>query len=180
MPGQKRSYWREGEARRALAEIERRGEADAAYERRTGVPASRVGAWRVSFRRTPWPPSARCPRRPAQRVAATGAMGFVGSLRIRLASVKRFGGVIWRSEIVISRATTDSPSSSRGKVNESSSLRPLRACPSAGAQWDRQPGQAAGRRQSSACAHARRRLAAVETGRSGDLGEWTEPPISAQ
>jgi hypothetical protein len=46
MPRQKRSYWHEADARRALAEIERRGEADVAYQRRTGVPASRLGWWR--------------------------------------------------------------------------------------------------------------------------------------
>lgn len=42
----RRSYWRDADARRALADVERRGESDVAFERRTGVPASRLRWWR--------------------------------------------------------------------------------------------------------------------------------------
>lgn len=46
MRARRRSYWREDDARRALAEAERRGETDVAFESRTGVPASRLRWWR--------------------------------------------------------------------------------------------------------------------------------------
>jgi hypothetical protein len=41
-----RSYWREEDAREALAEVEARCESDAAFQRRTGIPASRLRWWR--------------------------------------------------------------------------------------------------------------------------------------
>jgi hypothetical protein len=52
MPRRERTNWREADARRALAQIERAGEADAAYERRTGVPTSRLRWWRKRLART--------------------------------------------------------------------------------------------------------------------------------
>lgn len=43
---QERSYWREADARRVLKSLARTGESAAAFERRTGVPASRLLWWR--------------------------------------------------------------------------------------------------------------------------------------
>lgn len=50
MQARRRSYWREDDARRALAEVERRGETDVAFERRTGIPVSRLRWWRKRLR----------------------------------------------------------------------------------------------------------------------------------
>jgi hypothetical protein len=50
MRARRRSYWRESDARRALAEVERRGETDVAFERRTGIPVSRLRWWRKRLR----------------------------------------------------------------------------------------------------------------------------------
>ena len=45
-----RVNWQEGDARRAIARLEMSGESAAAYERRSGVPASRIGWWRKQLR----------------------------------------------------------------------------------------------------------------------------------
>jgi hypothetical protein len=44
--GRRGIYWREQDARKALAEVEKRCESDASFEWRTGIPASRLRWWR--------------------------------------------------------------------------------------------------------------------------------------
>ena len=42
----RRKNWRAADAERALAQLEKSGESVAGYERRTGIPASRLHWWR--------------------------------------------------------------------------------------------------------------------------------------